>query len=197
MDNKTNFYFEVTYSLYVDGEDGKAELIEKTSNDRPYTFISGLGFALDYFENQLLQLEQDSSFNFTIPVDEAYGKYLPEHVLTLGKDIFMRDGKFDTTVIYPGAVLPMMNEDGNRLQGIVTEVRQDAVVMDFNHPLSVKALTFKGKIIAKRPATEQEIQKLLNYTQCGCCGGHCESDCHGECKDGDGCHGGCKCHDNK
>ena len=61
MDNKTNFYFEVTYSLYVDGEDGKAELIEKTSNDRPYTFISGLGFALDYFENQLLQLEQVSS----------------------------------------------------------------------------------------------------------------------------------------
>jgi FKBP-type peptidyl-prolyl cis-trans isomerase 2 len=69
--------------------------------------------------------------------------------------------------------------------------------MDFNHPLSGKALTFKGKIIAKRPATEQEIQKLLNYTQGGCCGGHCEGDCHGECKDGDGCHGGCKCHDNK
>jgi len=194
MDNKTNFYFEVAYSLYADGEDGKAELIEKTSSDRPYSFISGLGFALDYFENQLLQLEQDSPFNFTIPVEDAYGEYLPEHVLTLSKDIFMRDGKFDTTVIYPGAVLPMMNEDGNRLQGIVIEVQQDNVIMDFNHPLAGKSLTFKGKILTRRPATDKEIQKLLNYTQGGCCGGHCEGGCHGDCNDGK-CGDGCgNCH---
>ncbi len=181
MESKTNYFFDVAYSLYVDGEDGKAELIEKTNNDNSYKFISGLGFTLDFFEKQLINLEQNDTFNFIIPVEEAYGEYVQEHILELSKDLFIRNGIFDTDVIYPGAVLPMMNEDGNHLQGIVKEVRHNVVIMDFNHPLAGKALHFKGKILSKRLATNEEIQKALNFTQESCCGGHCQGGCHNEC----------------
>lgn len=184
MDKKSNYYFEVQYNLYIDGEDGKNELIEKTSDERPFTFISGLGFALPKFEAELCSINQGDSFNFTIPTEEAYGEYADDRVLELQKEIFMRNGKFDTEHVFPGAILPMLNEDGNRLEGIVIEVKENAVIMDFNHPLSGKSLTFKGKVTTKREATDEEIQKLLNFTQGGC-------HCGGGCGDG-GCEGGCK-----
>ena len=193
MNDTQHYFFEVAYSLYVDNEEGKPELVEKTSGEHLYSFISGLGFSLEMFEKELLKLQQDSPFNFTIPIDEAYGEYLDEHVLELGKDIFSRNGKFDAENVFPGAILPMMNEDGNRLQGIVKEIRENVVVMDFNHPLAGKALTFKGKIVTKRPASDEEIQKLLNFTQNGCCSGKCSKDCE---NDGSCCGNSGNCDDN-
>ncbi len=196
MNENEHYVLEVAYSLYVKGDKGEEELIEKTSPEHPYSFISGLGFTLDMFEQEILKLQQDDAFSFTIPVGDAYGEYLEEHILELGKEIFMRNGKFDTENIFPGAILPMMNEDGNRLQGIVQEIRENTVIMDFNHPLAGKDLHFKGKIITKRTATDEEIQKLLNFSQGGCCGGKCggcEGGCGGDCKDKDGECGCGKC----
>ena len=54
MNDTQHYFFEVAYSLYVDNEDGKPELVEKTSGEHLYSFISGLGFSLELFEKELL-----------------------------------------------------------------------------------------------------------------------------------------------
>ena len=43
MDNNQNKYIAVSYMLY-DVTDGKQELIEQTSEDRPFDFLSALIF---------------------------------------------------------------------------------------------------------------------------------------------------------
>lgn len=58
----------------------------------------------------------------------------PEQVVTLPRDVFQIDGKFDEETVKPGAVLPMMTADGFRISGIVKEVTDTDVKMDFNHP---------------------------------------------------------------
>ena len=53
-------------------------------------------------------------------------------------------------MIYEGNTVPMMDSNGNRLNGSVLEVKEDIVVMDFNHPL---AKNFIQPGLAARVAT--------------------------------------------
>ena len=131
---------------------------------------------------------------YELYVDEAYGPYVQEHVLELAKEIFCVDGRFDKNAIYPGSVIPLVNADGNRFEGLVLEVKEDKVVVDLNHPLSGKALHFRGSVVTSREATDAEIQGLINRMSgegcsCGGCGGGCESGCGGHHHEKEGCEG--------
>ncbi len=215
MEQQLHKYITVAYELFSDNDKGIHVIIEKAPAEHPFQFISGMGVTLDAFEEKIAPLGVGESFDFTLSVDEAYGPYVEEHVVTLDKQVFCIDGRFDKTAIYPGAVIPLVNADGNRFQGIVLEVKETEVVVDLNHPLAGKALHFRGSVVTSRPATDEEIQGLINMMSgegcgCGCddCGGGChgggEGHHHGEggCCGGHGhgkgegsCCGGGHCHD--
>ena len=107
--------------------------------------------------------------------------------MELERDVFTIDGKFDDKMIKVGAAVPMMTADGFRITGIVKEVTDTHVKMDFNHPLADKAVRFDGKILTVREATPEEIKPFQGGCGCGCN--------HDHCGDGDscGCGDGC-CH---
>ena len=124
-----------------------------------------MGVALDSFEEKITALKEGESFDFVLKQDDAYGPYLQEHVLELDKQMFSVNGHFDKEMVYPGAVLPLVNADGNRFQGLVLEVKENTVVIDLNHPLSGKDLHFKGSVVTLRDATNAEIQVELPSQQ--------------------------------
>lgn len=173
-----NKFIKLAYSLYTISEDGKQELVERTSANQPFQFISGLGMVLDAFEEQVADLNADDEFNFVIPAERAYGAYTEEHVIAMPRETFSIDGHFDTDHIYPGADIPLVNEDGTRFEGIVKAVDADKVTIDLNHPLAGCTLQFKGHIVEARDASAEELQGALNLMsgeECGCgCGGHCD-----------------------
>ncbi len=190
MDTTSSKYITVAYELYTD-YNGKNELVEKAPAEHPFQFISDMGTTLDAFEAQIKPLQKGEKFDFTLSVEEAYGEYEQERVLELNKDIFKINGKFDNEHIYPGSVVPLMNNDGARFNGTIVEVKDDTVTVDLNHPLAGKALHFIGEVTENRDATKEEIQNLLNMLSgeggCGGCGGGC---CGGGCDDDDDCCGG-------
>lgn len=205
MEQMSHKYITVAYELYTDNEKGIHELVEKTTVEHPFQFISGMGVALDSFEDRIAALAEGEDFDFVLNVEEAYGPYMEEHVLELDKQMFCVNDHFDKEMVYPGAVLPLVNADGNRFQGLVLEVKENVVVIDLNHPLAGKDLHFKGKVVTSREATDAEIQGLINMMSgegCGCGCDDCGDGCghhHGE---GEGCCGGghhhgedgCCCH---
>ena len=206
MEQQTpNKYVTVAYELYTDNDKGIHELVEKAPIEHPFQFISGLGIALDSFENKILALTEGEAFDFVLKVDEAYGPYEQDHVIELPKETFAINGRFDKDMVYPGAVLPLVNADGMRFQGLVLELKDNTVIIDLNHPLAGKDLHFKGQVVTMRDATNEEIQALINHEGCNC-GGDCESGCEGGCGghhhehgEGECCgkheHGeGCGCH---
>lgn len=205
MEQQTpNKYVTVAYELYTDNDKGIHELVEKAPIEHPFQFISGLGIALDSFENKILALTEGEAFDFVLKVDEAYGPYEQDHVIELPKETFAINGRFDKDMVYPGAVLPLVNADGMRFQGLVLELKDNTVIIDLNHPLAGKDLHFKGQVVTMRDATNEEIQALINHEGCNC-GGDCEGGCEGGCgghhhEYGEGCcgkheHGeGCGCH---
>lgn len=194
MEQQTpNKYVTVAYELYTDNDKGIHELVEKAPIEHPFQFISGLGIALDSFENKILALTEGEAFDFVLKVDEAYGPYEQERVIELPKETFAINGRFDKDMVYPGAVLPLINADGMRFQGLVLELKDNTVIIDLNHPLAGKDLHFKGQVVTMRDATNEEIQALINHEGCNC-GGDCEGGCEGGCgghhhEYGEGCCG--------
>ena len=192
MDNTPNKYITVAYKLYV-VKDGKKELIEEATAENPFQFISGMGTTLETFEGNVEKLNAGDTFDFTIPSDEAYGPYEEDRVIELAKENFMQNGKFPSEHVFTGAYIPLVNEDGNRFQGLVVEIKDDAVVIDLNSRLAGQDLTFEGNVIESRPATNEEIQGMLNMISgeggCNCdgCGGDCDDHDH----EGGCCGGGC------
>lgn len=181
MEQQTpNKYVTVAYELYTDNDKGIHELVEKAPIEHPFQFISGLGIALDSFESKILALAEGEAFDFVLKVDEAYGPYEQERVIELPKETFAINGRFDKDMVYPGAVLPLINADGMRFQGLVLELKDNTVIIDLNHPLAGKDLHFKGQVITMRDATNEEIQALINHEGCNC-GGDCEGGCEGGC----------------
>ena len=193
MEQITHKYVTVAYELYTDNEKGIHELVEKAPAEHPFQFISGMGVALDTFENKILALTEGENFDFVLKQDEAYGPYEQEHVLELSKDIFSINGKFDKDMVYPGAVLPLVNADGNRFQGLVLEVKEGTVIIDLNHPLAGKDLHFKGQVVTMRDATDDELKELIKLMsgEGGCCGCGGEGGCEGGCHHGEGNDEGC------
>lgn len=206
MEQTPHKYVAVAYELYTDNEKGIHELVEKAPTEHPFQFISGMGVALDTFEEKMLALNEGDAFDFVLKQEEAYGPYEEERVLELPKETFSVNGKFDKDMVYPGAVLPLMNADGNRFQGLVLDIKDNTVEIDLNHPLAGKDLHFKGNVVTLRDATDEELKSLIQMMSgeggCSGCGGECDGHCDGNCShehsEGEGCCGGhsegCNCH---
>lgn len=184
-----NKYITVAYELYTDNEKGIHELVEKAPVEHPFQFITNMGVALDAFEAKVAALAEGDNFDFTLTADEAYGPYEEAHVIDLDKEVFCIDGRFDKNTIYPGNVIPLVNADGNRFQGLILEVTDSKVKVDLNHPLAGKDLHFRGEVVTSRPATVAEIQAMAQMLSGeGGCGCGCD-DCGGGCHDHDHHHG--------
>ena len=193
MEKKHNMFMAVSYTLYtVDGDN--REKIEEAPTTKPFEFISGFGVTLDEFEKQIVELEPGAQFDFELTKDQAYGDFEEERVLDLDRSIFQINGHFDHENIFVDAIVPLQNEEGNRFYGRVLDITDDKVKMDLNHPLAGKTLNFKGRVLEKREASNQEIQNLVNFLSgeggCGCgdCGGGCgDHECDGHHDHGCGC----------
>jgi len=154
--------------------------MEKTTEDRPLRFTFGMGMMLEKFEENLRGLSVSDTFDFIIPAEEAYGTFEEERVVELDKSLFEIDGKIDAENVFVGNLVPMIDNEGRRINGTVLEILDNAIVMDFNHPLAGEALHFKGEVLIVREATEDEIAQAMRTMQ------HCSFDSCSECTCGCG-----------
>lgn len=165
----------VSYELKV-----KGEIVDRADNENPMQFIYGNGSLIPSFENNIKDMKVGDSFDFSISSDEAYGQVNAEYILKLPKSVFEREGEVAEDILVVGSRLPMVDQEGNQLNGLIVEVLADEVVMDFNHPLAGEDLHFVGKVEEVRDASAEEIEH-----------GHVHSDKHDHNHDhGEGCCGG-------
>lgn len=188
-----------TYKLEALDEENNVVAVEEATSEQPFRFVSGMGFALDAFEERLVALEEGDTFDFTLEPEEAYGPYDESHVIDFDREIFCVDGRFDAEKIRPGANVPLVNDDGQRFIGHILDVSDSKVKVDLNDTFAGKRIRFTGSVIVSRPATNKEIEGMANLLcgeECGCgCGCGCDHDadhkhgdheCCGHHKHGDG-----------
>lgn len=138
--------------------DVKGNLIQEVTKDQPFVTLFGAGALLPKFENELEGLQVGDSYGFALTSQEGYGEVNPQAVVELDKKIFEVDGKIDEEMLKVGNTIPMQNDQGQPLSGLVKEIKEDKVVMDFNHPLAGVNLYFTGEILDVREATAEELE---------------------------------------
>lgn len=177
-------FVEYSYKLY---NDANGKVLFETPEKAPDVMVYGVTEEIvPGLIEAMKGLKAGDKFEVTLPPEAAFGPRYDENIVSLDKEIFMRDGKLAEEVKI-GADLPMMTQEGYRIIGKVLEVG-DKIKMDFNHPFAGLTVTYKGEIKLVRPATEEELHPTSG---CGCgnCGGSCGD---GGCGEGScGC-GGCE-----
>lgn len=182
-----NQFVSLAYELQVDGK-----VVDSANSEQPLSFIFGMGMLLPAFEAQIEGKVEGDTFEFTLTPTEGYGEVNPEAVVELPINIFMVDGVVAENLLTVGNVLPMGDSQGNRMMGTIKEVKDEVVLMDFNHPMAGQTLNFSGSIIGVRPSTEEDAARFFGNADGGCgCG--CDHSGEGDCGEGGGCADGCCC----
>ncbi|MCH5234869.1 MAG: FKBP-type peptidyl-prolyl cis-trans isomerase [Muribaculaceae bacterium] len=172
-------YVEYSYKLYNDSDN---KLLFETPKDAPDEMVYGVTPGIVPGLLTVMEgLSKGDKFEVTLPPVAAFGDKNEELLMSLDKEIFMRDGKLAEEV-QVGKVLPMMTADNLRVEGLVTEIG-DKIKMDFNHPFAGLTVRYEGEIVEVRDATPEDLP------QGGCCGGCGGS---GGCDSGS-CGSGCNC----
>jgi len=154
MKISTNTVVTINYKLQESDTEG--DLIQEVNNEEPFTFLFGHNQVLPQFESNLKGKSKGAFFEFGIKSKDGYGERDPKAVADLPIGIFMKDGIL-LTHVQLGTYLPMNDQDGNQLQGLVLEIGDETVKMDFNHPMAGMDLYFSGEVIDIRAATAGEL----------------------------------------
>jgi FKBP-type peptidyl-prolyl cis-trans isomerase SlyD len=147
----------ISYQLAFPDENGQPDVVEIVDDKEPMVFIHGLSGLPEAFEKNLLGLNEGDTFDFSISAEDAYGNVDPNAIIQLPKSIFQAEGQTADDILQIGNFIPMTDDQGNRMQGLVVAIEGESVTMDFNHPLAEKTLMFQGKILKIREATPDEI----------------------------------------
>jgi FKBP-type peptidyl-prolyl cis-trans isomerase SlyD len=166
----------LVYELRESNSEGR--VIEALDESRPLSFIYGTGRLLPVFESNLNTLQAGDSFSFELSAEDAYGDRREEMIVNVPASIFHNeDGTLNEEICRIGNEVPMMDTNGNRLNGIVNEITDEHVRMDFNHPMAGVDLHFSGRILSVREATAEEIAST--GSSCSSCGDHSHDGCSG------------------
>lgn len=118
-------------------------IVFDSSKDRdPLSFVVGEGKLIPGFENAVVGMGIDEVKNIQIPAEEAYGKVYQELIQKVSKDLLPENLNPEV-----GQALSSKLPDGNTLDVIVTEVGDDSITIDGNHPLAGQDLNFEITLV--------------------------------------------------
>lgn len=146
------------YQLQIADENNQLQTIDASAPDRPLVFLFGHGNLIVGFEKNIFEKKAEDSFDFLVTPEEGYGLVEENQIVNLDINIFRDEaGNLLEDVLKVGNAVPMNNDQGHRLQGVIKGITSSEVIMDFNHPLAGKELRFTGTIVSVREATQDEL----------------------------------------
>lgn len=150
----SNKVVTITYKLQESNKEG--EVVQEVLENEPFVFLFGTEQVLPSFESNLQGKTTGDTFAFEIKSADSYGPIDEEAIVTLPVNIFMVDGKL-AEMVKIGEFLPMNDQDGHEMQGLVLEIGEETIKMDFNHPMAGLDLFFTGKVLDVRDAHPEEL----------------------------------------
>ncbi|PWI33684.1 peptidylprolyl isomerase [Vibrio albus] len=161
-------------------EDGV--VVDQSTAEAPIDYLHGHNNLIPGLEKELEGKAVGDKFSVTIAAEDAYGEYNDALVQRVPANVFQGVENVEVGMRF------MAETDQGPIQVEVTEVDGEDVVVDGNHMLAGKSLSFDVEVVGIRAATDTEVEHGHIHQEGGCGCSHGDDDCEGEGKDG--CCGG-------
>jgi len=132
-----------TVKVHYTGKLSEEGTVFDSSRERdPLEFTLGEGQLIPGFEQAVIGMEVGDSTTVDIESEDAYGARREDLELEVSKSDLP-----DNIDPQPGMQLQMQQENGQAVPVQITEVEDDYVKLDANHPLAGKDLTFDIELL--------------------------------------------------
>lgn len=163
-------YVQIDYTGKLDS----GEVFDTSEGRMPLEFKVGAGSMIPGLEKAVVGMKIDEEKDISLKPEEAYGEYNDSLKESIPKKNFPEDMKPEI-----GMTIAVQTPHGQRIPAQITDIGDDDVTLDLNHPLAGKNLNFYFKVLAVND--EPQLQG-----GCDCSSGGCapSTDCS---SDGCGC----------
>ena len=128
--------------VHYHGRLTSGETFDKSEGREPLEFEVGCGMVIKGFDDGVTGMAVGDKKTINIPFNEAYGPKNPDMIIDMPKDRFPKDMEIEV-----GMPLAMSDGQGNQHQVVVTEMKEDVVILDANHPLAGQDLIFDLELV--------------------------------------------------
>ena len=128
--------------VHYTGTLNDGSIFDSNENKAPLEFKVGEGQVIAGFENAVKGMELNEEKTVMIPSQDAYGPKQKQLIWEIPKDKLPSEINPEA-----GAQLMLQSKNGQQLPAVVSEVKEKSIVLDLNHPMAEKDLTFKIRII--------------------------------------------------
>ncbi|HET8752832.1 MAG TPA: peptidylprolyl isomerase [Salinimicrobium sp.] len=131
-----------TVKVHYTGKLKDGQVFDSSLEREPLEFTMGKGQLIPGFEKGILDMKVNEKKTVEIPAEEAYGAPRQELIQEVKKDQLPEEIKPEV-----GMGLVSKNPDGQEMNLVVSEVKEDTIVVDGNHPLAGKDLVFDLEVV--------------------------------------------------
>ena len=136
--------------------EGGIEIDNTRSRSEPVELVIGDGNLLEGFEKALLGLRGGDRRTVHLPPEDAFGVWNPDNVQTFDAVMFLKSGEIPVV----GTMMEFEDKGGGTLAGVVKQVSDDTVEVDFNHPLAGRNVVFEVEIARVTPAGQSGLKLM-------------------------------------
>ena len=134
---KSGKKFSLEYTVFLD--DGTE--IDSNVGEEPLVFALGSNQVFPALEQAIMNLKVGDSKQIILKPEEAYGHLVPEAYREVDLETV------PTPFRYVGAVLGVQDPAGGVYPIRVHAIKEQKIVLDFNHPLAGRSLRFHVKVL--------------------------------------------------
>lgn len=148
-------------SIHYQLTNGFGELIDSSQGDLPLVYMHNTNVLLVSLERELTGQRAGEHVAVTIYPEDAYG-YPDEELIAE----WPRESIEKSQELVLGMRFKAVSKTGENQLVTLTEIREETVVLDANHPLAGQVLTFTVAIVDVREPTAEEVaQGFAESTQ--------------------------------
>lgn len=115
---------------------------ESRSRGETLDFTLGSGQMIPGFDTAIQGMSVGEKRDFKLTPEEAYGPHIPEAIQKVPKGSFPPDAQLTEGMMVHGT-----DEKGGSVYGTITEITEDTIVVDHNHPMAGKDLNFSVELV--------------------------------------------------
>ena len=138
-------------SMHYALKDANGEILDSSEGQAPLDYLHGYGNIIAGLEKALENKAAGDKLNAVIPPEEGYGIREESLVKTVPLSNFQ-----NPDAVAVGAQFQADTSQGPRL-ATVTQVDDQNVTVDLNHPLADQTLNFDIEVVEIRDATAEEL----------------------------------------